>query len=344
MRRVPLLLLAVPVVLLAESLPGVNVTVVRPSRGEISRSVTLPGSVFPYQQATLYARVAGYLKSIRVDRGDPVKAGQLLAEIEVPELLADRTKFVAEAEVARLDLERLDEARQKAPDLVVPQRVDEARGKWQVAKANLERIETLLHYASIVAPFDGVVTRRMVDPGAFLPAATSGSATQTAAVLTLMDFSRVRVQIAVPEQEAAIVHKGCVVRVSPEGLPGRVFEAVVSRISYALDEATRTMLVEAELRNPQGELRPGMYASVEIVLARKLDALLVPSTAVLVEKTGHSVFALQGGTARRVSVKTGVSDGMRTEILEGLRPDQQVILVGKQSLKDGQAVNATEAK
>jgi membrane fusion protein (multidrug efflux system) len=339
-----LLLLLAPTALFAQGLPTVNVTVARPSRGAISRSVTLPGSVFPYQQATLYARVAGYLKSIRVDKGDPVKAGERLAEIEVPELVADRTKSVAEAQVARLEFDRLERAREKAPDLVVPERVDEARGKWEVAKANLERIETLLHYASIVAPFDGVVTRRMVDPGAFLPAATSGSATQTAAVLTLMDFSRVRVQVAVPEREAAIVHKGCLVRVSPEGLPGRVFEGIVSRISYALDEATRTMLVEAELRNSLGELRPGMYASVEIVLERKPDALLVPSSAVLVEKTERSVFTLEGGTARRVSVKTGVSDGARTEILEGLRPDQQVILVGKQPLKDGQAVSATEAK
>lgn len=344
MTRLSLLLLALPTTLLAQGLPTANVTVARPSRGDISRSVSLPGSVFPYQQATLYARVAGYLKAIRVDKGDPVKAGQLLAEIEVPELVADRTKFVAEAEVARVDYERLEQARLKAPDLVVPQRVDEAKGKWLVAKANLERIETLLHYASIVAPFDGVVTRRMVDPGAFLPAATSGSAAQTAAVLTLMDFSRVRVQVAVPEREAAIVHKGCAVRVSPEGLPGRVFEAVVSRISYALDEATRTMLVEAELRNPQGELRPGMYASVEIVLERKLDALLVPAAAVLVEKGERSVFALEGGTARKLRVKTGVSDGARSEILEGLRADQQVILFGKQSLKDGQPVNASEAK
>lgn len=339
------LVFSVPAFALADGAPpAANVTFTRPTRGEISRSVTLPGSLFPYQQATLYAKVAGYLKSIGVDKGDPVKAGQALAEIEVPELLADRTKFVAEADVARIDFERLKEAQQKAPDLVVPQRVDEARGKWQVAKANLERIDTLLRYASIVAPFDGVVTRRMVDTGAFIPAATSGSAAQTAAVLTLMDFSRVRVQVAVPEREAAIVHKGCAVRVSPEGLPGRAFEGVVSRISYALDEATRTMLVEAELRNPQGELRPGMYAAVQIVLERKADALIVPANAVLTEKSESAVFTVVDRTARKLSVKTGVSDGTRTEILQGLRLDQPVILVGKQPLKDGQAVNATESK
>jgi membrane fusion protein (multidrug efflux system) len=337
--------LLVPALALADGAPpAANVSFARPTRGVISRSVSIPGSLLPYQQATLNAKVPGYLRSISVDKGDAVKAGQVLAEIEVPELLADRTKFAAEANVARLDFERLEEARQKAPDLVVPQRVDEARGKWEVAKANLERNETLLRYASIVAPFDGVVTRRMVDPGAFIPAATSGSSAQTAAVLTVMDFSRVRVQIAVPEREAAIVHKGCAVRVSPEGLPGRSFEGAISRISYALDEATRTMLVEAELRNPRGELRPGMYAAVQIVLESKSDALIVPVSAVLTEKNESAVFTVADRTARRLSVKTGISDGARIEIREGLRPDQPVILLGKQALKDGQAVNATEAK
>jgi RND family efflux transporter MFP subunit len=328
----------------ADGPPATNVTVVRPTRGEISRSVTLPGSILPYQQATLYAKVAGYLKSIAVDKGDAVKAGQVLAEIEVPELLADRTKAVAEADVARLDFDRTREAQQKAPDLVVPQRVDEARGKWEVAKANLERIDTLLRYASIVAPFEGVVTRRMVDAGAFIPAATSGSAAQTAAVLTVMDFSRVRVQVAVPEREAAVVRKGCLVRVSTEGLPGRRFDGSISRISYALDEATRTMPVEVELRNPGGDLRPGMYAAVLIVLERKADALTVPSAAVVTEKNEASLFTVVDRMARRLSVKTGVSDGVRTEITQGLQPGQAVILVGKQALKDGQAVNATEAK
>jgi membrane fusion protein (multidrug efflux system) len=159
-----------------------------------------------------------------------------------------------------------------------------------------------------------------------------------------MDFSRVRVQVPVPEREAAIVHKGCAVRVSPEGLPGRAFEGAVTRISYALDEATRTMLVEAELANPQGELRPGMYASVQIVLELKADALIVPASAVVTEKGESAVFALVDRTARRLPVKTGIADGTRIEIREGLTAGQPVILVGKQPLKDGQQVNATEAK
>jgi len=165
--------------------PPAQVKVVQPSRGAITRSVTLPGEIKAYQQATLYAKVAGYLKTIPVDKGDRVKEGDLIADIEVPELAADLTRYKAEVEVADLDYKRLSESQKKAPDLVVPQTVDNAKGKLDVAKANVERAETLLHYARIAAPFGGIITRRMVDPGAFIPAATSGGSAQNAAIVTL---------------------------------------------------------------------------------------------------------------------------------------------------------------
>src|SRR5881275_1849720 len=122
-----------------EATPPVAVQVVQPKRGPITRNVTLPGEVKPYQQATLYAKVAGYLKTIAVDKGDQVKEGALLAEIEVPELLADRAKSRAEVEFAELDYKRVSEAQKKAPDLVTPLSVDTAKSKFEVAKANLER-------------------------------------------------------------------------------------------------------------------------------------------------------------------------------------------------------------
>src|SRR6266436_4252054 len=155
--------------------PPVPVQIVQPKHGPITRFVTLPGEIKPYQQVTLYAKVAGYLKTIAVDKGDQVTEGKLLAEIEVPELIAERSRYKAEVEVAAIDYKRLSESQQKAPDLVVPQTVDDARGKLDVAKANLDRTDTLLNYARIVAPFSGIITKRNVDPGAFIPAATSGS-------------------------------------------------------------------------------------------------------------------------------------------------------------------------
>ncbi len=319
-----------------------TVRVVHPRRGEIVRYVSLPGSVRPNQQATLNAKVAGYLKSIAVDKGDAVQAGQLLAEIEVPELLADRAKFLATVKVAEAECQRLEVAQRKAPDLVMPQAVDEARGRLEIARANLERIATLLAYSRLTAPFAGVVTMRHVDPGAFIPTGGSGGATGTAAVVTLMEFDTVRVQVAVPELEAALVRPGQPVRLTVEGLRGRTFEASVSRMGYALDESTRTMLMEADVPNPQHELRPGMYATVRIGVERHADALLVPVEALVIEKANAFVFVADGQRARKTGIKSGFNDGAHVEILGGLEPSNSVILAGKTGLADGQVINVTE--
>jgi len=242
---------------------------VHPIRGAITRRITLPGEIKAYQQATLYAKVAGYLKTIRVDQGRQVKEGELLAEIEVPELEADGARYQAEVKVAESDYKRLSESQKKAPDLVIPQTVDDAEGKRDVAKANLQRTETLLRYAKIIAPFAGIISKRMVDPGAFIPAATSGSAAQNAAIVTLTDFNRVRVQVAVPELESSLISTGQPVKLTVDGLPGRGFDGNITRFSYTLDEASKTMLAEIELPNPKLELRPGMYAVVKIGIERR---------------------------------------------------------------------------
>ncbi len=324
--------------------PPVRVRATEPKRGPITRFVTLPGEIRPYQEATLYAKVAGYLKTINVDKGDQVKDGALLAEIEVPELIAQRAKNKAEVEVAAIDFKRLSESQKKAPDLVVPQTVDDARGKLDVAKASLEGTETLLNYARIVAPFAGVVTRRFVDPGAFIPAATTGSTPQNAAIVTLTDFNRVRLQVAVPEAEASLVAVDEPVKLTVEGLPGRIFDGKITRFAYALDPASKTMLTEIELPNPKLELRPGMYATVKIGIERKEDTLLVPVDALVTEKSGASVFVVNQNKVKKTPVEPGFNDGVHVEITKGLSPGQEVVLVGKQTLKDGQAVQVSEAK
>ena len=315
-----------------------------PARGDVVRYVAMPGSIKANQQATLYAKVPGYLKSLKVDKGDRVTEGQALGEIEVPELLADLAKYKAELKVAEIDSKRISTARDKAPDLVMPQSVDDAAGKWEIAKANLERIETLLRYSRLTAPFSGVVTMRYVDPGAFIPAATSGSAAQTAAIVTIMDFNTVRVQVALPELEAALAREGQPVKASVEGLPGRMFEGKVSRLSYALDEATRTMLIEADLANSDLALRPGMYAIVKVGVEKHTDALTIPVEALVMEKVNAFVFVASGGKARKTAIKISFNDGAKAEVLGGLTGNEAVILAGKLALADGQAVNVTEVK
>ena len=246
--------------------------------------------------------------------------------------------------MAKVDHERVADAWKKAPNLVTPQTVDSAKGKLEVAQANLERIETLLKYAQIVAPFSGIITRRMVDPGAFIPAATSGSAAQNAAVVTLMDSSKVRVQVAIPEADVPFVSKGIPATVLIEELSGREFKGEVTRDAHALDMATKTMLAEIELPNPSGELRPGMYATVKLFVQKKGNAVLVPTSTLIVEKAGVSVFAAIDGKAKKVPVKLGFNDGQNAEILDGVREGDTIIVPGKQILADGQAVQVTEER
>lgn len=317
---------------------GPEVRVVRPHKGAVGRTVTLPGNVLAYQQATLYAKVAGYLKMIAVDKGDHVKQGDLLADIEVPELIADRAKFKADLDVMEIEYRRNVEAQKKAPELVVAQTVDNARGKYDIARAELERIDTLLGYSKITAPFSGVITRRFVDPGAFIPAATSGSSADTAAIVTLADFDTVRVQVALPEQEAPFVKNGLAVTVTIPELPGRKFDATIIRYAHAIDPATRTVLIESEIANSSGELLPGMYALVSVEIERHENALVIPADALVAEKTKTSVFVLDQNKAKKVAVKVGFNDGSSVEILDGIKPGQSVILVGKLSLNNGQPV------
>jgi len=324
--------------------PATNVETVRLKKGEIVRRVTLPGNVMAYQEATLYAKVAGYLKMIAVDKGDNVKTGDVLAEIEAPEMVADLVKEKAEAEAAAMDFRRVSEAQRKASDLVTPQTMDTAKAKADVARAGVQRIETLLDYAKITAPFAGVITKRWADRGALIPAATSSSAAKSAAVVTLMDFSTVRVDVAVPDTEAPLVKKDLPVKMTVDELPGRYFDGTITRFAYALDESTKTMATEIEIANPDLALRPGMWANVQIDLQKKTDAQLLPAEALVTEKNKTSVFVARDGKAQKVPIKTGFDDGINVEVTGGLTPKDAVILAGKQAVTDGQPVKAVASK
>lgn len=321
---------------------------VRPNRASITRFVTLPGRIHANRRATLHAKVSGYLAELAVDKGDRVKQGQTLARIEVPELSADLARFQAERSVAERELERVSEALAKAPDLVVPQSVDDARGRVEIARAEVQRTRTLLGYARITAPFDGIVTARFVDPGAFIPAATAASRRDAgadgAAILTLMDFETVRVQVPVPEREASLVRTGQPFTFTVDVLGERRFETAVARHAYALDPTSQTMLVEASVENPDLLLRPGMYVTARIGVDRHDDVWTLPLAAVVVEKAGRSIFTLEQGVVRKRAVETGFEDGARVEIVKGLAGNETVLVPGAQRLIEGQAVRLEGAR
>jgi membrane fusion protein, multidrug efflux system len=281
------------------------------------------------------------LKSVAVDIGDAVKAGQTLAVIEQPEMQSDIDRLTSDAKVAELEFKRVSEAQKKAADLVVPQTVDNARAKFESAAASLRRAQTLVDYAKIIAPFDGVVTKRWLDPGALLPA-TAGTP-EASAIVTVTDASKVRVVIPVPQSEVALIQNGLPVSVAIKELPGVEKKGTITRSSGALDPETRTMAVEVELENADARIKPGMFARAKIGIETHADATLVPVAALLTEKTAASVFLPQDGTAKKVKVAIGFNDGANAEIKEGAVPGQQVIVVGKAALNDGQAITIVPA-
>lgn len=331
-------------VCLAQTPAAPDVAVVTPRRGEINRFIALPGTLRANQQVTLHAKVAGYLKSISVDKGDTVKAGQVLAELELPEIVAARAKYEAELKIAQLESDRLKAARAKAPDIITPQASDTADARLAMAQAGLIENDAMLNFSKITAPFDGVVTMRYADPGAFMPAATASSSPAAAAIVTVMDYSTVRVRVPVPETEALRVQKGQPVVVTTDALPGRTVRATVTRQSGALDEATRSLLVEADVPNADGTLRPGMYVMVKIGVEKHTNALLVPAAALVREKAAGFLFTLTDGKATRVPVKYGFNDGTNVEILDGISENANVIIPGKVTLVSGQAVTVTATK
>ena len=319
--------------------PAVDVHTTQLVQGAITRSIVLPAQVIPFQQATLYAKVSGYLKSISVDKGDKVVAGAVLARIEIPELAAARARQEAELRAASADYARLQQALAKTPDLVVPDTVDQARGRFEVARASLSESETLLGYATIAAPFTGVITQRYVDPGALIQANNASSA-----IVSLMDFSTVRLQVAVPEIEAARVAVGQPVSVTTDNLPGRQFDGKVTRFTYALDVQNRTMLAEAILGNPDLALRPGMLVTVRLGIERKEHATLMPADALVSERTNTFVYTVEGNKAVRHAIKAGFNDGNSVEVVDGLKRDDVIILAGKLKLNDGQPVRVVGAQ
>ncbi|MCB1078145.1 MAG: efflux RND transporter periplasmic adaptor subunit [Verrucomicrobiae bacterium] len=326
-----ILALLVPCLLVVEG-SAADIPATKPVRGEIHRWVTLPANLAPWQQVDLRARVSGYVKSIAVDKGDAVKAGQLLAEIEVPELQADLIRHRAEVAAAETEVRRLHEAREKSPDLILPQSVDDAEARLAIARASQERAQTLLDFAQIKAPFDAVVTNRMADPGAY--AAEGGEA-----LLHLVDASTLRLQIPVVEAESALVKIGQPVEAKIEALGGESVSGAVSRTGFSLDSASRTLLVEADLKNPEGRLRPGMFATARVAVERHEKALVIPLAGLIKEKANSFVFKAVNGKAVKTAVKPGFNDGQLVEVPE-LSETDVILLPGSTVLTDGQEVTA----
>ena len=314
---------------------ALSVRVTKPLRQDVVRRVSLSATVRADFEVTLYAKVTGYLKEITKDRGDKVKAGELVALLEIPEMIAEIAHAKASYELEDATLKRLEAIRKVEKTAVTDQDLDLARAKRDMAKASLKKLETMHEYTEIRAPFAGTVTERFVDPGAFI---------QQGKIVSIVDTSKVRVIVDVPESEVRFATVGTETDVQFDALPGRKYKAAISRTADSLDPVMRTMRIEVDVRNSDGLIVPGMFARTAIGVDRHAGALVIPSSAVTFQQDKAMVYIESGGLAKKIPVTLGVDDGRYYEVLKGLRGEESVILPEGKSLTDGVPVRTEPAR
>lgn len=319
----------------AEVKAGPRVPVATANRAPTERTVTLSGEARPYATVTLYAKVSGYLREIRVDKGDRVARGDLLAVIESPELDRQYDAAVADAKNKRIFAER---ERQLLKDGVVAQQdADNAVAAARVAEATAQSLKSQKGYETIRAPFDGTVTARFVDPGALLQSATTAQ-TSAQPLLTLSSTERLRVYVYLDQKNAAFVRVGDRAVIADAARPEARVDARVSRMSDELDIKTRTRLVEIDLDNRRGAFLAGGFLQVSLVLHAP-PYVQVPVDALLLR--GEKAFVGAVGSDNRVTfrpVVTADSDGKMVRISSGVTEGELVVLNPGTGIIDGEVV------
>jgi membrane fusion protein (multidrug efflux system) len=322
----------------------------------ISRMVDLPGEFLPFLSVSLHAKVPGYVEKILVDRGSRVEEGQLLAELSAPEMAAqiaegeskvqaiesDRLQAEAQLAAAQSTYDRLKKAAEtpgaiagneliqlekqvEAAQALVHSREQAKRG----AEAAVNAEKEMQAYLRITAPFDGIVTERLVHPGALVgPGADP-------VLLTIQQISRLRLVVAVPEEYVGGIVEGAKLAFQVPAYPERTFSGTLARIAHALDKGTRTMAVELDVANRDGLLAPGMYPSVKWPIRRSRPALFVPRTSVVATTERTFVVRNKNGHAEWVDVRKGASEGDLIEVLGDLKAGDPVVRIATDEIREG---------
>ena len=347
--------------------PVVQVATV--TRAESGGDLTLPGTIQPLHESAIYARVTGYVKEWRADIGRVVRAGDVLAEIDAPEL--DQEVEQAQQQLAQthasLGLAKADLARWKslaADSAVSREELDQKNAAYEAAlantgaaEANVRRLTETRRFTHVTAPFNGVITARNVDLGSLISAGGSTSASNPAAgggaqagsLFRIAQTDTVRTYIAVPQTDALAMTPGMSADVTVQEIPNRAFRGRVVRTSQALDAASRTLLTEVDIANPGMTLLSGMYAQVHVHLEHRAPALMLPSTALIVRASGTQVAVLdatqpgQPATARFVPVAVGRDFGGTVEIQSGVKAGDGVVANPSADLVDGMKVRIAPA-
>lgn len=319
----------------------------------VNGELSLPGTLQGVLESPLYARSTGYVLHWYKDIGAHVQKGDVLAELDTPEVdqqlsqaTATRQQLVSSLELAKTSYERWQGLRQK--DAVSQQELDERHSTFDQATANLaaaqaneRRLANLEGFKRILAPFTGIVTRRNIDVGDLIDAGNGGA---TRELFRVAQADPLRVYVYVPQTYAQLITVGEPVNVRLPELPGQTFVGKVARTAGAIDTATRTLQVEVSLPNPDYKLLPGAYVDVGLA-APGSHSITAPSNALLFRAEGPRIAVVDNtGHARLHPVKIGSESGQTLEILEGLQANDQLILNPPDSLNDGDAVSVMPAK
>jgi RND family efflux transporter MFP subunit len=338
------------------------VQVVRVVSKAVERQVTLPGEFRPYLAVPVYAKVTGFVRQIDVDRGSAVKQGQLLATLEAPEMQAQvveaqskaqaielqRAEAVAKLAAAQSTYDRL-KAASATPgvvaenDVIVAEKSAEAaqalvrsyEDSIKAAQAQVQAVRELEQYLTIKAPFDGIITERNVHPGALV-----GPGAGSTPMLRLHQISRLRLVVAVPEALVGAIVKGARVPFTVPAYPGETFYGVVNLLAHDLDDKTRTMPVELDVRNPGLRLGPGMYPELRWPVKRPTPSLLVPPPSIVTTTERTFVIRVRDGVAEWVNVSRGARVGDLIEVFGPLKEGDTIVGRGTDELREGTKVAA----
>ena len=343
----------------------ISVGTMAPIRKDLDVRLIYTADIQPYQQVNIFSRVDGYISKMHVDKGDYVKAGQLLVEVDHTDyvhavnrakanLAAARANVVSQAATiknAKLNLDRMQalvkdqyvsqqdaDNAQAAYDVAVAQ-IDSLRAQVHQMEVALQQAETNLTYSYIRAPFAGSVSIRNLDAGAFVSGSTGSTSTLSRGILVLQDITTVRVLVDVVEKDVPLVRIGQPAELRAEAYPNREFTGKVTRIVQALNPSTRTMTVEVDIPNPDRALKGGMFARVELRVGVHANALQVPIDAVTRLETDQYVYTVQDGKARKAPVVLGIQGNGLIEIVKGLAGTEPVIVSGKDLVTDGVKVD-----
>jgi RND family efflux transporter MFP subunit len=329
------------------------VSLAQPKLGASQEELVLPGNIQAFIDAPIYARTSGYLKRWYVDIGGRVKAGQLLAEIDTPEL--DQQLQQARAELAtanaNFDLAQTTATRYEnllKSDSVAKQDVDNAVGDAHAKKAmvdsasdNVKRLEQLQSFEKVYAPFDGVLTARNTDIGQLIG---SGSGSGAKELFHVAAIHTMRVYVNVPQNYSPATVPGVQAYLTVPQFPGRRFSGKLVRTSEAIDQASRTLLVEVDISNPTGEILPGAYSEVHLKLPSPTSTVVIPVTSLIFRSEGLRVGVVRNDHATLIPITLGRDFGTEVEVVSGLDANEKVITNPPDSLVDGQEVrNATPA-